>query len=162
MVRGFRSAGARVGIHVITGGQLDLDQGVFEGGSSAIQSTDIGTTVNITNTLAWGTSGVAFDLAPVSGTVASTTIADSGTDTGTGPRAFSCSSSLNVRSTIVWAPGASARAPIGPCILASVIAGPTPVSGAMSVDPQFANSAAHDYHIVATSPARDAVDTGPP
>jgi hypothetical protein len=27
--------------------------------------------------------------------------------------------------------------------------------------PQFVDAASHDYHIASTSPARDAVDTGP-
>jgi hypothetical protein len=41
------------------------------------------------------------------------------------------------------------------------IAGPVMTAGAMNVDPQFVDAASRDYHIVATSPARDMVDSGP-
>lgn len=144
---------------LVSGGQLEVDGAIFERGRTAVQG---GGTVAISNALVWGTSQLAFDLANATGTVAFVTIADSGTDSGTGPRAFSCSINLSVRSSIIWAPGSVARAPIGPqCSLVNVIAGPTAVAGAQNVNPAFNDATNRDYHIGANSPARDLVDTGP-
>ena len=42
-------------------------------------------------------------------------------------------------------------------IVSNVVAPP----GTTNVDPQFVNRAAKDYHLKATSPAKDAVDAGP-
>jgi hypothetical protein len=160
IARGLHTIDCGRGVYV-NGGQVEIERAVFERGQNAIQGVRTATVV-ITNALAWGTSELAFDLPTATGVVSFVTIADSGTSSGTGPRAFSCSINLTVRSSIVWAPGAVARAPIGPeCGLVNVIAGPTAVAGALNVDPAFSDAANHDYHIGANSPARDAVDTGP-
>lgn len=92
-----------------------------------------------------------------------TTVADSGTDSGSGPRAFRCPpSGLTVRSSIIWAPGTVARPAVdGGCTLASSIVGPTAVPGATNVDPRFVDAAAGNYRLSAGSPARDMVDAGP-
>jgi hypothetical protein len=97
------------------------------------------------------------------GTVSFTTVADSGTDAGSGPRAFRCPpSGLTVRSSIIWAPGTVVRAAIdGGCTLISTIVGPTPVPGAPNVDPRFVDAAGRDYRLSAARPARDMVDDGP-
>ena len=53
------------------------------------------------------------------------------------------------------------RAVQGGATLVSTIVGPTGVAGASNSDPQFVDRAGHDYHIAPTSPAKDAVDSGP-
>lgn len=148
-----------VGIDVLNGA-LKLEGGVIRGGSVGIQSAS-GGSVDINNLLVWGTTDLALNLAGASGSVAFTTVADSGSDTGNGPRAVQCSNNIVLRSSIVWAPGATSRVPIGGCNVVGVIAGPTSAAGALNVNPQFVDAAARDYHIGGTSPARDAVDTGP-
>ena len=147
------------GIAVFSG-SLVLDRAVIQGRTNAVYS-GAAVAVTITNLLAWGSSDRAIELPQAGGTIASSTIADSGTDSGFGPRAVSCSAQLTMRSSIVWAPGTTTRPAIEGCNLISTIAGPTPVSGAMTVDPQFFDRANHDYHLAPSSPARDAVDTGP-
>jgi hypothetical protein len=147
-------------------GNLTLDRVVLSGGTTALLSSTVGGTIDATNLLVYGTSGVAIDLSNASGIVRFTTVADSGTDAGTGPRAFICSGQVMVQSTIVWAPGSTSRVSIGPssgadCPRSSTIAGPTPVAGASNDDPLFVDSANRDYHLAQNSPARDAVDIGP-
>lgn len=123
---------------------------------------NFGATLDVRNSLIYGTSDLAMDLSMASGgTVSFTTIANSGTDSGTGPRAVACPSTVTFRSSIIWAPGTTVRAPIQGCNVATSIAGPAPVSGVSNADPMFVNSAGGDFHLVAGSPAIDMVDTGP-
>jgi hypothetical protein len=151
--------GCNDGIYV-GGGHLTLDRTIIKNTTRGIYG-GTGSTIEVTNTIVHSASGLALDLPFASGTVSSSTIADSGSDAGTGPRAVLCSSLLTVRSSIVWAPGATARVPIDGCNLISTIAGPTSTPGATNVNPQFVDAAAHDYHLDPNSPARDAVDSGP-
>jgi hypothetical protein len=148
------------GIVVSSTGTLTLDRGVIRRGATGIVSTNFGT-VRISNLLVWGTTELALDLSGSNGSVEFTTVADSGTDGGTGPRAVSCANGVLVRSSIIWAPGTTTRVSIDGCSLLNTLAGPTAVAGANNSDPEFVNAAAHDYHIAASSPARDAVDAGP-
>jgi hypothetical protein len=67
---------------------------------------------------------------------------------------------MTFRSSIVWAPGKTARAPIEGCNLVTTIAGPTPVLGAQSSDPRFYDQTMN-FDLRPESPARDLVDTGP-
>jgi len=122
-----------------------------------------GGSVNLTNVVLSGSGQYAIDALSVTGTISFATIVDSGSSTPgtTGPRAVRCSSGLTVRSSIIWAPGASARVPVEGCNLANTIAGPTPVPGTINMDPLFVNAAGGDYHLGANSPARDGVDMGP-
>jgi hypothetical protein len=160
-VRRFHSVGCRTGIILSAGGQLDLDGAVIEGGQHGITAGVSGVNVNIVNTVIWGTGDLALDLGLAAGTISFTTVADAGADAGTGPRAVSCNADVTVRSSIIWAPGITSRAPIATCNIINTIAGPTAVPGASNMNPQFVDAASHDYHIASTSPARDAVDTGP-
>jgi hypothetical protein len=124
--------------------------------------SDFGANITVTNTLIDGTSDLAIDLSRVdNATLAFVTVADSGADSGTGPRAVSCAASVVVRDSIVWAPGTTHRVALQGCNVASSIIGPDPISGVSNADPQFVNASAHDYHLAPGSPARDAVDTGP-
>jgi hypothetical protein len=148
------------GISVEGTGALTLDGGVIHGGSIGIQATS-GGSVQIQNLLVWGTQDLALDLSGTNGTISFTTIADSGSDTGTGPRAMKCANGVVLRSSIVWAPGSANRVPVDGCGLVNVIAGPTPVPGASNANPMFVSAGNRDYHIGAASPARDALDTGP-
>jgi hypothetical protein len=141
---------------------LTMDRVVIKGGGKGITAGGYGPIVQISNLLVYGTKDLALDLAYVNGgMITSSTIANSGTDAGTGPRAVSCSSNVTLRSSIVWAPGTTARFPVEGCNLVSVIAGPTSVPGAANSDPKFVDAAAGDFHIGPSSPARDVVDTGP-
>jgi hypothetical protein len=164
LARDISIEGAGTAITLEFAARLTIDRGLIKSSGIGIQSTSSTATFDITNLLVFGASDVAFDLANSGGgTVSFTTIADSGTDSGTGPRAFRCSSSgLTVRSSIIWAPGTQNRAAIDSgCTLLSTIVGPTAVPGATNVDPLFVDAANRDYRLSANSPARDMVDTGP-
>jgi hypothetical protein len=90
------------------------------------------------------------------GTMSFSTIVNTGTAATAG---LKCSASLSVQSTIIWTPNVP---PIsGGCTLNTVIAGPTAVTGATNSDPLFVDPTHNDFHIMATSPAKDLVDTGP-
>lgn len=141
-------------------GTLTADRLVIRRGVYGI-STTAAISINVSNALITGTSDRAIDIPLASGTIASSTIADAGTDAGTGARAVNCGTSLSVRSSIIWAPGTTARIPIEGCAITSSIAGPTAVPGAVNVNPQFVAPGSGDYHIATNSPARDMVDTGP-
>ena len=154
-------AGNLEAISVGMASHLVLDRVVVHGGSSGITSgLPSGGSVDITNTIVFGTTGRALDLAGTSGTVKFSTIADSGMETGTGPQAVACGG-VTFQSSIIWAPNSTGRIPID-CAPATSIAGPTAVAGATNVNPLFVNEAANDYHLAANSPAIDLVDAGPP
>jgi hypothetical protein len=157
------STGPATGFLLGTGAQLTIDGAVLHGGANGIKTptSEFGVSVNLTNVLIWGTTGLALDLPNTGGTVSFATIADGGSDSGTGPRAVNCAVGLTVRSSIIWTPGTTSRIPIQGCNLVSTIAGPTFTPGAINSDPLFVNNVAHDYHLGPSSPARDAVDTGP-
>ena len=148
-------------------GTLTLERVVISGGVTGVITNTIGSAIDATNLYVSGTSDVAIDLRNAMGVVRFSTVADSGSDAGTGPRAFVCNSTVSVLSSIIWAPGISPRLSIGglsqgnDCPLTSVIAGPTPVAGASNSDPLFENASAGNYHITSASPARDAVTVGP-
>jgi hypothetical protein len=150
----------KFGIGVFSG-NVTLDRAEFRRGITAIQSIQSGGAMDLSNVLVWGTTGIALDLSASTGSIAFSTIADSGADQGTGPRAVNCSQFMNVRSSIIWAPGSTSRVPISGCNVVSTIAGPTTAAGATNINPQFVDPTNHDYHITATSPAKDLVDTGP-
>ena len=141
-------------------GVLTLDRGTLVGGTRGIHGTG---TADITNLLVYGTSDTALELSSMRGSVSFTTVADSGAASSTeaGIRCPFNSNTLVVRSSIFWSPGARPGAS-GSCSFSSTIVGPIAVPGATNVDPRFVDPAGRDYHLAAGSPARDAVDTGPP
>lgn len=142
--------------------RLTANRVVFEGGSGqAIAGTGVDVVVDISNTLVYGTTDLAIDLPYAAGSLSFVTIADSGTDSGAGPRAVVCSANLTIRSSIIWAPGTTTRAPVQGCSLSSTIAGPTTVPGVTNANPMFVNALNGDYRLAPGSPARDVVDIGP-
>lgn len=149
-----------MGIGIGSTGVLDLDRAVLRRNTQGLVAED-GATLEISNLLAHSMFGLALDVHGAAGTISFSTIADSGMDSGTGPRAVFCSNQLTVRSSIIWAPGLTPRVSMQGCNVLNSIAGPTPVPGALNSDPQFVDSANKDYHLAPTSPARDMVDTGP-
>lgn len=161
-VTGFTYVGTGgTAIELSTGAHLTMDGAVIKGGYRGIRATTA-VSVSVSNLLIYGTSGLALDLPYASGTIASSTIADCGTNVATGPRAVSCFSALTIRSSIIWTPGTSTQVPVSGCNLSSTIAGPVATPGASNADPKFVDPAMGDYHLASDSPARDMVDTGPP
>jgi hypothetical protein len=142
-------------------GQLTIDGAVIRGGETAIQLAATTGVANISNVLAYGTSQRGVDLPNATGSVSFTTVVDTGGSVTSGPRGIACSPQLTIRSTIIWTPGSGTLPPIEGCNLASTIAGPQTAPGAMNVDPKFVNAAMQDYHLLSSSPAVDAVDSGP-
>jgi len=141
---------------------LTMDRVVISGGLNGIDVPNFGTTLNVTNTLIYGTSDLAVDLTKADGgSLAFVTVADSGADTGTGPRAVACNANVTVRDSIVWAPGSSVRVSLSGCNVANSIIGPDPVSGVSNSNPMFVNSTSHDYHLASGSPAIDKATAGP-
>jgi hypothetical protein len=142
---------------------LTLDRVIIDGKwARGIAAENFGAIVQVTNALVYDTADLAIDLSMADGaTLAFITVADSGADTGTGPRAVACSSNVTVRNSIIWAPGATTRVAIQGCNISNSIVGPDPISGVSNADPQFANAVGHDYHLSANSPAIDKATTGP-
>jgi len=145
---------------IVNLGALTVDRATISGGAVGIESAS--GTVDITNLLVSGTSGLGLDFSDTAGTVAFSTIADTGQDGVGTPGAKCLFAPLNIRSTIVWTPASPQRTGIeGPCILSSSIVGPVGVVGATNANPLFVSPITGDYHLSGGSPARDAVDAGP-
>ena len=153
---------ASTGIYLDGTSHLSLDRVVIHGGFKALRAGSAGATIDIKNLLVFDTTGVALDLPGATGTIAFSTIADSGPNDGTSPSQVNCSAGLALQSSIVWAPQAPTVVAVGGgCTYSALIAGPHAVSGAMNVNPMFVDEVHRDYHLSTGSPARDALDSGP-
>jgi hypothetical protein len=151
------------GAAAIQANQLVIDRVVIDGSwTNGIMGNGTAIEVDIKNLLVTRTTERAIDLPNASGVISFSTIADSGSDAGPGPRAVLCGIGMTIRSSIIWSPGTVERAPVAGCNLATTIAGPTPVPGALNSNPQFVDSGGQNYHIGPMSPARDVIDSGPP
>lgn len=151
--------GSGKGIVLLFGG-LDLDRGHISGGIHGIQASS-GTSIEVSNLLVDNTGRAGIDLIDnVFGSINFVTIAYTGAASTTSAGLVCTSSNFPVRSTIIWTPTAS-KPPANFCGFSSTIAGPTPIAGASATDPLFANEAGGDFHLSASSPARDMVNTGP-
>lgn len=142
-------------------GSLDLDRATLRSPSHVI---DVGnnTTMLIKNTVIFGSSDVAIDAIGASGALEFVTITKVGVSSTVNAAGLLCGPNLAVRSSIVWTPGALKPPISGACTLTDVLAGPTAVAGAGNQDPLFADPNANDFHLGPGSPARDAVNAGPP
>jgi hypothetical protein len=155
-------------ISMNAGSTVVIDGAVLSGGGIISNATSgiPTTTLNASNMIISGVDDLALSLGGLSGFVRFTTIASSGNAAGSGAFAVKCSTSANfvVQSTIIWTPGSSAaRPPIDtPCTIHDSIIGPTTVAGSINADPMFVNPSLSDFHLMAGSPAHDAVDQGPP
>jgi hypothetical protein len=132
---------------------LSADHLNIHDGFQAIRSTGAAT-ISITNMLVSGTSGNAVDITQAVGAISSSTIADSTMAGITG-----CSSTMKLQADIVWTPMYPTPI-VGACVVSGTIAGPQGSVGSQS-DPLFVDEAHRDYHLRATSPAIDVVDSGP-
>ncbi len=141
-------------------GALTIDGAMIVGGTTAIWSRQ--GSVDVTNLLAYGASGIAIDIEGSGGSIAFSTIYS--TAQGTDPAGVRCAiAPLTIRSSIVWTPTSPTPrvGVVGSCILTSTIVGPIGVAGAMNTDPSFVSANANNFHLNGGSPARDAVDAGP-
>jgi len=146
------------GIVLNSGAALTLDGAVFHHLGTGLFA-NAGTSVQLTNILTYETSYRAMTfLSGASGTVSSSTFVTSGAGSDS-PRGISCPTTILLRSSIVWSPGATES--VSGCNMTNVIAGPVLISGAANGDPMFVDAAQHNYHLAPGSPARDAVDSGP-
>ena len=90
-----------------------------------------------------------------------------GTTATSAPAALNCAATLHVTASIIWAPvcvdGATPcdEVPTGCTYVSSIVSNATAPSGTTNSNPMFVNEQIGNYHIQPTSPARDAVSTGP-
>ncbi|MBA3540969.1 MAG: hypothetical protein H0T79_15260, partial [Deltaproteobacteria bacterium] len=89
-------------IQVDATGELTIDGGSIVGGTIGIVATAPGARFHLKNLLISRTTGRALELAQGQGELEFSTIAGSGAQTTSAPCAVSCSSLLNVRSSIIW------------------------------------------------------------
>lgn len=146
-----------VNFGITVGGALTLDRVTMRGGVSPLK--DVGTTpadfhVDISNLITFDDSN-GIDLQHSAGTIRFSTLGD----TTTGGMALKCGSALSVDSSIVWNP--SGMTITGSCALHSTIVGPAVFGTAMNADPLFVDELQRNYHLTASSPAKDLVDSGP-
>jgi hypothetical protein len=150
---------------VATGGyDITIDRATITGGHSVL-SVASAAHVHLKNLMVTGTSERAFDLVGHPGELESSTIAFAGRFAQSAPCSVACSASLHVTGTIIWEPvcvDETANDAAGPCTYSSsIVSNATPPPGTTNTDPLFVNPGAEDFHIQPTSPARDAMDTGP-
>lgn len=143
------------------GAHLAIERSAILSDFRAIRDVSPGATMELTNTLVVGTASPAFIIPFASGSIRFSTIVTTTSGTGTAPRVLQCGSGLSISSSIVWA-ATSTTVPIsGGCTVTTSIVGPIGIAGALSSDPKFVNVSIQDFHLTATSPAKDLVDAGP-
>ena len=146
----------RTGISNI--GSLTIDRVRISGGENAILSN--GGSVEISNLVAWGTTGTVVDMVGTSGSIAFSTIF--GKSSTTSPPGMHCQGTATIRSSIIWTPvPLQTIGYTGACTLSSTIVGPASVPGGTTGDPLFVNADANNFHLSGGSPARDVATSGP-
>jgi hypothetical protein len=140
----------------VAGGTCHIERSTVRG-SRPINTSAAGTFEMINSVVSGGT-GTAVDLPGSVGTIRFSTISASG-NTGAKPRGLNCSQGLTISESIVWTPSTTQLPISGGCTVASSLAGPVAVGGAMNLDPQFKSLS--DFHLSTSSPAKDFVQTGP-
>ena len=156
--RNLKLYGVKFGL--VNNGATTISRGIIEGGEVGISG--FGGTLQLTNVLIAGASGLGIDVSGTNGSIDFSTLTDTGNSV-TGTAGVRCiSASLTFRSSIVWAQTTTNRPAVeGSCLYVATIVGPVGVPGAMNVNPLFANASGHDFHLSGGSPARDLVDQGP-
>lgn len=157
------STDSTAAIVVESTGELTIEGAEIERGVVGIQATATGAKVHIKNLLVRGTSGRGLELQNATGELEFSTIAGVGATVAAAPCAVTCTSNFRVTSSIIWQETCSGniRDAAGPCTFQSSIVSNPPAPGIMNVDPAFVNGPAGDFHISASSPAKDVLDTGP-
>jgi hypothetical protein len=148
---------------VNSNGELTVDGGVISGGAVGINVAAAGAKVHLKNLLIFGTAQRALELSQGLGELEFSTIVDAGAQSTSAPCAVSCNANLHVTSSIILQEtcASAIRDAAGPCTFLSSIVSNGPAPGITNVDPQFVDRVGRDYHITATSPAKDAVGLGP-
>jgi hypothetical protein len=151
-------------IDIASGVDFTLDRGVIQGGETAIRAQS-GAHVHLKNLLVYRVNTRPLDLALAVGELQFSTIVG-GTASDSEPCALTCAATLHVTSSIIWAPtciegNPHDAVPDGCSYQSSIVSNASPPPGTTNPDPMFVNAAMRDYHIQPTSPAHDAVDTGP-
>jgi hypothetical protein len=158
------SADPTAAIEIESTGELAINGGTITGGEVGILETSAAK-VHLTNLLISKTRKRALELAQSIGELEFSTIVDSGAQTLAAPCSVACSTNLAVTSSIIFQEICSnqTRDAVGTCTFASsIVSNALPPSGTTNTDPKFVNRVGGDYHIRDTSPAKDAVDVGPP
>ncbi len=135
----------------------------FVGGVSGIRA-EPGSLTSLENVLIHGSSDVGIEMRGGTGSIAFSTITNTGS-ASSDVRGIRCtSSSFSVLSSIVWAPQQPALPGVSNCRVEGSLVGPIQLlgEGNISSDPLFVNAAAGDLHLSPTSPARDRATQGPP
>ncbi|MGE0401936.1 MAG: choice-of-anchor Q domain-containing protein [Kofleriaceae bacterium] len=145
-------------IGIATSGSLTINRARISGGQNAIQSTN--GAVDITNMIAFGTTGTTVDLVGTSGTIAFSTVYNrSGTAS---PPGMHCQGPATIRASIIWTPVQTQTIGYtGACALSTSLVGPVSVAGGTNTDPLFVNADAGNFHLSGGSPARDMAPSGP-
>lgn len=154
------------GYDIVVGAGVDftLTRAVVIG--SPVITTQAGAHVHITNLMAYGISLMPLDLQLATGELQFSTITG-GFVNSTDPCVMTCTGTMHIISSIIWAPacmdttGSNDAVPAGCSYQSSIVSNSTPPTGTINTDPMFVNFATNDLHIQPTSPAVDAVDTGP-
>jgi hypothetical protein len=143
--------------------ELTIERGQIVGGEVGIRATVAGAKVHLENVLIARTRQRALELSLATGELEFSTIADAGAESSAAPCSVACNANLRVKSSIIWQETCAnaVRNAAGACTFQSSIVSNGPAPGITNADPQFVNRSGGDYHIKATSPAKDAVETGP-
>lgn len=155
------TATGALGTAVFVTGNLIVDRARIKGGSAGIGGRGV---IDATNVLVTGTAGAGVSFDGAQGTLRFVTIGRTNYVGGGGIGARCVASSIVFESSIIWDSSATANPNVEGCDLENTIVGPVAVSipGALNTPPLFVDEFAGNLHITASSPARDAVDAGPP
>ncbi|HEY4241920.1 MAG TPA: choice-of-anchor Q domain-containing protein [Kofleriaceae bacterium] len=150
-------------IYLQSGSHLTADRVQIAGGDEGIVAGNTGTSsVDISNLLVYGTSGIALDIVFAQGMIRASTIADNGLHMNQAPYSLKCGSNLTVESSILWNRLGNYAPISGTCAFVETIAGPSyDSSSTLDEDPTFVAPVSYDYHLQAGSPAIDQVTIGP-
>lgn len=160
----YNNTDATAAIVLTSSSGVSIDQALIHDAQSVLSVGNLAH-VHLSNMMVWGIANRPFNLAMNVGDLQFSTIARAGYNTASGPCALTCDGQLRVTGSIIWQPQCSGafHDAVGACTFASsIVSNAVAPAGTTNVDPMFVNTIADDYHIRATSPAVDKVDSGPP